>query len=707
MRNFWVAIIGVLMIASFAGTSFATAPVVQDIPDFRLLTVSDEVVDFDLNDYVTDYDDDPADLLWTIEDAGGIAASLGSHPDTNLLDIGASATVAQGTMILRATDASEYSEDSSVVKYSTLMLVGPGLTQDYNLTPATDTFPRTLVIQADNATSTSDINALITPAQVPGTVELTVSIADLDGNLLAGDNTAAAEYGELSANIGVDGSLTVAAPAGAYPLSGMYQLSGAYRVGVKAKLTGGVGAANWDGMELLVSHGRFPTRSDQNTSERLAKFSGFEGVSGALPAGVNAMRALADADNPRWQVAVADGATAIVVGDGVAPASSWATSGNALEITLPAQGNRLTIQSENFTDIQPGETLTFAMNLSTDVGATDVNVPDIVVFMGSAAIPSNWYGMTLGKGANTDVAVNQVPQNNTWRTIKTTFVADTFGAAVDDNGTPINVYRNGYVAAIAVTSTNPNPCKVWIDNIRIYRDKSDLDKALGTTKVNPVLNVAPRDTYFDGTFGSGATTLSALGWTEVPGRDEGTAVIDSTGLNTPGFDNGTNALDIYMDSALGRTANQLQVNYCSVDLDATAAGGVNSEGDNIIGASLWFKTNAGAPKDAPGFMVGLADLRFMNTPFADVGYAGCPLEGQGWKKVQISSARLDYAGRFNIMLIVRAEDLPIRQGWGSFGTATTKFGAESDAHVYIDNIEVHTYQDEAMYFDRSVFPVAD
>ena len=279
MRNFWVAIIGVIL---FAGTSFATAPVVQDIPDIKLLTGSGVVDDFDLSDYVTDYDDDPAGLTYTIESQVGFGVV--SDPASvagSLVDIAGSAAADEGTVTYRAADATEYAEGAQVVKYSSLLLVGPSLTEDRNLNPASDVLPRTLVLVADGVVTTTGIKALVS-GSTPD--EMSVCIADLDGNNLTAAG-ATAESGDLSAAIDANGVLTLQAPAGSYPITGPNQLAGAYRVGVKAAMTGG---DNWDGLELLVSTAKYPEGPfgvDELSGTRYEQFCGFEVSTGALPEG--------------------------------------------------------------------------------------------------------------------------------------------------------------------------------------------------------------------------------------------------------------------------------------------------------------------------------------------------------------------------------------------------------------------------------------
>lgn len=713
MRKTWVAILGVFMISLFAGTSYATAPVVDDVPDIRLMTGVGVVDDFDLSNYVTDYDDAVAGLTYTVESAVGFDSSPTTGITGSLLDIGGSSSDDQGTLTLRVTDASsDYSEDDCVVKYSSLMLIGPSLTEDNNLVPP-NSFARTLVLEADAAITSTAISALISPQSASGAT-LYVSIADLDGDCQAGNsNATSVSYGDLAASISGSGELVLQA---AGSLTGTYQLSGAYRVGVKAKLTGGglAGAEdNWDGMELLASISRFPTRYDANTAARLDKFNNFSGVpTGALVVGYSALKALADADSPRWYKVNGTGVTEIVASAPASGTATWATSGQALKITLASASDTAFIQSEWFTDIQPGETVTFAANVSTNA-ALGAEVGNMVMFMGNFHMPSNYEGLAIQQGAGAATKAPQLPTGGSsgWKTIKATLVADAVGAAVVDaaSGGTVNFYEKGYQCAIAITGGNGAPTypfEVYIDNVRVYRDEKDIDKALGSTVIATAGVAGLASTYFDGQFETG-TDLAAQGWVDFVSG--GTVSIDTNPVNNMFTHDGSNSLKVVMGSAFGRGAAQSEYLYKRVALDATAAGGDDNRGDGIYSMTAWVKTDAGAVKDLPGVMIGMADLNFMNVPFADIGYVALPLGGAGWKQVHCSSARMD-AGRFQIFLSVRA-DLPIppvrAAYWGSFALAGNEPGLEADAFVFVDEIQIHKVDDDVMYFDRSVFPSTD
>lgn len=705
MKNFWVAILSVLCITFFTGTASATAPVAQDIPDFKLLTGSGQVDSFDLDDYVTDYDDGPDGLTWTISGTSGFdsGANTPAYSVTDpLADIGGSAVVTQGVFTFRVADASEYSEDSSVVKYSSLLMAQPGLTQDNNLNPP-NTFTRTLIVQTDATLTTPELSQLISP-QSASDADLYVSIADLDGNWLAGDNATSAQYGELLASISGSGELVLQAAPGS---TGMNQLSGAYRVGVKAKKTGGVGE-NWDGSEFLVSHSRFPTRDFQNTAARLDKFNNFEGLAvGPLATTAVAMRAVESG----WYKPLGTGTADVVASAPTDGSSAWASSGQALKIGVTA-GQTVYCLSEFFTDIQAGETVTFSANVTTDLAAGATSTGGLTMFVGNMHINSNNAGVVYQSG--TASGAPELPTGGVagWRTIKATMTADANGAAVADGTETVNFYERGYQCNLIVTGAAAS-FNLYVDNVRVYRSKQDVDLAFGNT----VASVAGLNDYaddlFDGTF-EGGTTLETLTpvWERHPVARQGTSQINTDPVNNMFTHDGSNSLEMFVPGN-GRTGNLTEFAFTRLGLNATAAGEANYVGSGIYGLSLWYKTNAGAIKDLPGVLIALTDPQFRNTAFNECGYVAAPLGGTGWKQAYCSSARALEADKLWPFVVVGAPILwatdgaHIRPYWGSYGVLGANPGYEADAHVFVDDVKIHKMMDDAMYFDRSVFPAAD
>jgi len=698
MRNFWVAVIGVLALTLFAGYGSATAPVAQDIPDIRLLTdpgsADGTLEDFDLNDYVTDYDDDPTSLNWTIEsqvdfDSGNPATLAGS-----LADLAGKSAADQGTVTYRVADASEYSEDTQVVKYSTFWLTGPTLTQDNNLVPP-NSFKRTWVLQGDEALTTP---ALATLSSI--TADFTVSIADLAGDLQAGNNETNVTYGGLNASI-VGGALVLQAAAGTYPLAGD-QLTEAYRVGIKAKpASGGLAGTedNWDGAEILVSPSRFPTNSDQNTTDRVKRFNDFE-ITGTLPVELpvnqGTMRGLADAANPRWfkNAGTAGASAQIVASAPTTGSTAWASSGQALKVTLNSASDMVEVYSDWFTDIEPGETLICQANVSTSAAAGG-RTPTFLLLMGNFHIHSNYEGVALSTPNDTDI---QVPTGGAdgWRTIQAKFKADTFAADVDG----FNFYQRGYQLLMVFKGDAYGatyPFTFYVDNVRVYQAPDPIEAALGATAVSVTSQALSAP--FDGTF-EGATDLASSGFQVNTAENQGTAQIDTTGLNNMFSHDGSKALEVFIPGGL---TFRIHTVYARVELAAGDAG------PGIYGMTSWLKSNAGALKDLPDVMVVSTDPAFRNAVFTSTGIAALPLAGQGWKQISSPSYRVGtVVNRLWAYFIVKtAGDLNDYAYWPAELKGVNQPGYESDARIYIDDIKIHKYQDDVRFFDRSVFPAVD
>jgi hypothetical protein len=370
-----------------------------------------------------------------------------------------------------------------------------------------------------------------------------------------------------------------------------------------------------------------------------------------------------------------------------------------LKVSLGATTDSVFMQSEWFTDIQPGEVLTFAANVTTDV-ASDGVVPQLVMFMGNFHMPSNYQGLLIQEGASG--GTTQLPVDNNWRTIKATFLADRVGSKVADGESTVNFYEKGYQCAIAVVgTTGMSACNVYIDDVRVYRDETDIEKAFGPTAIE----VAKDDTtLFDGTCESGAD-LAGLGWIEAVSG--GTAAINQEPVNNMFTHAGTKSIEMYFPDADG--TNKTEYVMATVRLNSEGAGGVDNRGSGLYTMTAWFKTNAPDVKSAPGVMFGMADNKFKNAAFADVGYAGAPLATGSWKKIVLPSVILD-AGRLSLFAIARAEAIwhdgaPVKPAyWGSYGVVGENPGYEADAKVFVDDVQVHKIMDDATYFARSVFP---
>jgi len=173
---------------------------------------------------------------------------------------------------------------------------------------------------------------------------------------------------------------------------------------------------------------------------------------------------------------------------------------------------------------------------------------------------------------------------------------------------------------------------------------------------------------------------------------------------------GANALEVYIDTDETRTSTLSRHVYNTVQVNASWAGGDDNRGAGLYALTLWHKTDAADVKSVPGALYGFTDMNFRNIGFTDTGYAGAPLGPDAWEKVTVSLERL-HGARFQIFVILRA-DLWLAQDsaatqrvyWEPLDFGSNP-GYESDAKVYIDDVQIHKVTDDATYFDRSVFPV--
>lgn len=676
------------------------------------MTGASGVEDLDLSDYVADYDTDLSALTWTIDSQSGFAGGTPTIDLTgSLLDVGGYGSATQGTLTLKADDGAENDSDDMEVKIMPIMMMGPSLTQDNNLTPP-NVVPRSWVLQGDTALQTPSLYDLVEPLSARLSSSLSVCIADLDGNWLTGENATSVTYGSITASL--PGLTPALSGAGILTLSSdISSVTEAYRVGVIASLD----ATTWDGMELLVSQARFPNNSDALTADRLDKFNNFEGVpTGDLPASQAAMRALDDADNPRWFKVSGTGTAKIVASAPTSATTTWASSGQALELSVNAAGDSVYIASEWFADIEPGETLTIAANVTSTKGA-DESVGSFALFAGNFHMPSNYSCLMLTRGslATTEaMAMPKADDGSGWRRIKMSFTADDIGAAVDDGvGGTVDFYQRGYQVALVVDDYDglTYPYTVYVDNIRIYKDKEDVQKALTPTELAVAGQSASLDTLFDGTF-EGGTDLASLFWSRHPdtNQNDGSPSISTVAAynHTP-LDGSTNSFEDYLPGASTRGTTEPLVDYVygRANLNASAAGGADNSGDGVYAMTAWVRTDATDVKDTPGLYMGLTDNRFRNIAFVDTGYVALPLDGT-WKRVSVASERIN-AERVWPFVILRAEPAWITDGsplirsyWGTFGTFGSNPGYAAEGKIYVDDVEIHKIADDAMYFDASV-----
>jgi hypothetical protein len=430
------------------------------------------------------------------------------------------------------------------------------------------------------------------------------------------------------------------------------------------------------------------------TQAELDKFGGFESDAESIAyTNLNDMRA----NGALWAKVSGTGEAVISAAQ---PAMAWATSGNALQITLD-QGEDVIVQSEFFTDIQAGETLTFQANVTTDTAAGQPTA-NVMLFMGNFTMPSNYQGVSLQSTATDG---SEIPTGGAagWRTIKATFKADTVGAAVATTDTTnypsgvVSFYQNGYQCAFVCKNDNSTAAvNIYIDNVRVYKSVDPIEAALGATEID--VTKGNTGIAFDGTV-EAATDVASLGFSQ--DLTEGTAAINTLEANNMFTHEGSQSLEVYVPAG---TSDLTEFLHAAVKV------AVDDRGAGIYGASVWMKTNSPDVQSNPDVMLVLTDPSFRNVPFVFSGLVAAPLDGAGWKKLSVDTAMVSsYANLWIVLSVKQAGALNTRGFWptdmNTFGSTTP--GIQSDGHVYFDDFKVHKYQDDVTYFDRSVFPATD
>jgi hypothetical protein len=450
-------------------------------------------------------------------------------------------------------------------------------------------------------------------------------------------------------------------------------------------------------MEILAAVAQYPsydTTGFPASQARLSEFCDFE--VGTVPKDIAtsqaAMRAEADPNAPKWFTAnTSGGATAQIVGTGI-PASAWATSGNALKVGLGTTGGTM-IVSEWFMDFAAGETLTLQANVTCDAVAPAATGGAFMMFVGNFHANGNYQGTAW----NSNATYAEIPCAGSWRTMKITFPVDTVGANVQNGTETFNAYQRGYQIAFYLQSTGA-AVNYYIDNVRIYRNLDPIDMALAATEI--AVTDDGTATSFDGTM----EAVSDLAAWETPAPALGTSRLDTTGLNNMFSHDGTKAIEVFLPTYAGtKQTHQLQYR-CDTGLPAHPG-----SLPGILGVSAWVKSDAPDAKSCPDVMAVLSDPGFRIAGFSSTGYVGMPMAGAGWKKLLVTGERVGITSRLWLTLILNSGPIAVDAYtyWPTWLKGSSAPGAESDAHIFFDDIKFHKMLDDAKLFDRSVFPATD
>lgn len=370
-----LGIIGVLLLAAWP--VFATAPIVDDIPDVRLRIATPLPAAYDLDSYVSDYDTPKTSLTWTSTHGGPQNATVTKQTD-NAVDISAMSSQGADTITWQASDGTQNDADASMVKASSFRI---------NYTRA---IPYRWVV---NQTS-------------PVTVNLSSAV---DDGSAAGTLTWASYTSQA-------GALTVQQNGSSFDLTATASMSDPVKVGFKA--TSSNSADGWDGTSILAVKGLV----SQKSGATFAKHSNLEGLTGGTEA-----TKLSDAgyNLKKLDNTAADGLYSLISSG--YPVNTAYASGTVLQLTLNNQVG-VFFNSAPGVPYSAGKIYTMTMNLTSDspsgAGTTSPLVYGLLV-----GIP-NWQQIGNTIYMNNAGTSSAVPINNVWGTIKATlrtasYVTDT------------------------------------------------------------------------------------------------------------------------------------------------------------------------------------------------------------------------------------------------------------------------------------------
>jgi len=244
------AIISLVLVLSFSVQ--ATAPIVDDIPDVRILRPSGDAMDiFDLNDYVTDFDDADSTLNWTSDTTSGGFDSAPSITITDgVVDIAGSTNSDHGTATFTAEDGdSQTGSDDVVISYSDFWLTRPSLSDALVAYDDTNIEVQPVYVVRD-ATTVLQSGGSLTSETVDWTINMRGLLARSTHPRLTGPSN----YG-LTVSVAGDGTFT---------LTPSSSLTEALEIGFRASKsgTGTPPKDDWSGARVIAALDMLPRESN-------------------------------------------------------------------------------------------------------------------------------------------------------------------------------------------------------------------------------------------------------------------------------------------------------------------------------------------------------------------------------------------------------------------------------------------------------------
>lgn len=472
------AIISLVLVLSF--NVQATAPIVDDIPDIRIIRggAGPDAI-FDLDDYVIDYDDADSTLTWTSDTTGGGFDSAPSITITGgVVDIGGSVASDHGTATFEAADGEtvpQTGSDDVVITYSDFWLSRPSLS-DALVAYLDTTIEVQPVYVVRDATTTIASGGSLTSE----TVDWTVNMRGLFDRTTYPRVTGLSNYG-MTVAIAGDGTFTID------PSS---TLTEAIEIGFRASKsgTGTPPKDDWGGARVIATQDILPRES---SSGDLLKEHCFEGTGlTEVPTSVEATTFPDVSSDYGWSAYYAGSSlgvpdysgfmgtysqtaaqvTFVDVGDEGLPEGAvggplpW---GTCWKINMPvASGNLIYSAKHDYPD--PGDTLCCEFWVATDVPPAASN--ERPLFRGGFTTTNPTH--ELSEFEYKDGRGSPLPLDGQgWKKVQVYYTAQIFNAP-----TPVDNFRV-VLFAIRKPKALMSDINLYVDNLAIYKVKPPIDVA--------------------------------------------------------------------------------------------------------------------------------------------------------------------------------------------------------------------------------------
>jgi hypothetical protein len=734
------AIIALVLVLSF--NVQATAPIVDDIPDVRIIFGGAGVDDvFDLDDYVVDIDDGDAGVSWSAltSEFGTIDSPTPTIGIGNLVSISGLGESENGLITWSAEDTlgdasgnPQITTIDTVVNYSDFWLTRPTLTSAlYAYDDTTIEVQPIYVVR--NATDTLVSGGSLLTGSGNATANWTVNMRGLIDRTtypLESDVAGVSTYG-LTVSVDADGTFTLA-PSLTEPLGLPLE------IGFRAYTATTAPDDNWSGARVVAAQDILPMESN---SGDLLKEHCFEGTGlSAIPNDNDGSHFMDVSEDYGWSAYYPEANSTLMAAytaigitkDAVCNIVTLASAelpagpefgplpwGSCIEIdTPPAGGNR--IFSAKYAYPDPGDTICLEFWVATDIPESISKEKPI--FRGGISTTNPTHEISEfeakgGKGSPLPFA------DEGWVKVQTFYTAQITGMTnVDHFRVILMVVRN------AKDSTDN--VKIYLDNFALYKVKSPID----VTNYRAA-SLVPKDALAYGATAIGMGSYDTLdeldGTFENTTSDEGntvdyaicgivnrTASVTGDNFNTLGDGEYTLAIAENINYTFAPGANkslkvlipETSFNYADgsplsvVSLTISQPCDLINQGLNGIGyygLTFWLKcdTEDYYQADGQGKYGHIPAIRYgvYNGGNVDpipfwvfskaTSASAMPVFADGWKKFQIiyTSANYDVKGLMLATHVICGS----LQG--------------SPEAVYYDDITFHKVNDKVNYYDDSLF----